>query len=362
MRAAVMTEVGAPLALEELDVAEPGPYEVVVRIKASGICHTDVSVLNGSSPFTVHTPLVLGHEGAGFVEAVGSGVRGLSVGDRVVATGINPCGKCHWCVNDEDVQCAAADHSAARAPRLHRGDGTGAGALVGLGTFAEQMILPEGKLVRIESDIPDEQLALIGCGVSTGVGAVLNTARVKPGSSVAVFGGGGVGQSIVQGARIAGAARIVLVDPIALKREAALRLGATDVVDPGADDPVLAVRELTGGRGADYAFEAAGLYETAGHTFQATRRGGVVVIVGGMPADVPPPWSLREHHLSARSVIGSMGGSARPARDFPLYVELAETGRLDLASLVSRRIRLDEVADGLRAIEAGEVIRSVIIN
>jgi S-(hydroxymethyl)glutathione dehydrogenase/alcohol dehydrogenase len=232
----------------------------------------------------------------------------------VIATGINGCGRCYFCVRGDEICCETLDRNAVRTPRLRRSDGAEVGAYAGLGTFAEILVVPEGQLVPVETGLPDEQLALIGCGVMTGVGAVLNTARVEPGSTVAVFGGGGVGQSVLQGARIAGASAIVLVDPFVQKWETAMRLGATSTVDPAAVDPVEAVREPTHGRGCDYVFEAAGNYEACRSAFAATRRGGTTVLIGGLPPDVAPPWSVREHHLSGKAVIGCLGGSSRPLR------------------------------------------------
>jgi S-(hydroxymethyl)glutathione dehydrogenase/alcohol dehydrogenase len=216
-------------------------------------------------------------------------------------------------------------------------------------------------VVKVETDLPDEQLALIGCGVTTGVGAALNTARIVPGSSVAVIGCGGVGQSVVQGARIAGAGRIIAVDPVELKRKTAEQLGATDLVDPGAGDPVEQVKALTGGRGADYAFEVIGLPETVQQAFATARRGGTVVVVG-MPrieAQVTlPGFPL---FFEEKKILGCLYGSAQVRRDFARLIGLVEAGRLDIGAMVSRRIKVDEVNDAFRAMEAGEVIRSVIV-
>ena len=246
-------------------------------------------------------------------------------------------------------------------PRATRRDGTQLTTMTGLGTFSEMMTVHEMSIVKVDTDLPDEELALIGCGVTTGVGAALNTARVVPGSTVAVVGCGGVGQAVIQGARIAGAARIIAIDPVALKREAASTLGATDVVDPADGDPVAAVQALTGGRGVDYAFEVIGNQDTILQAFNCARQGGTAVVVGVPRFDsmvsVPSfPLVLQEKRL-----LGCLYGSAQVRRDFPRLVSLVEQNKLDLGSMVSRRIKLDEINDAFRAMQAGEVIRSVIV-
>ncbi|HEX6311319.1 MAG TPA: alcohol dehydrogenase catalytic domain-containing protein, partial [Acidimicrobiia bacterium] len=252
-------EQDQPLVVEDLDAVEPGPQDVVVRIAASGVCHSDLSVMNGGLP--IPPPCILGHEGTGTIDWVGSEVTHLKPGDRVVATFVPACGNCWYCVHDASNLCVGTAETA-MAPRAKRSDGSVAAGFAGLGTFTDVMTVQAAQAIKIESDLPDEQLALIGCGVTTGVGAALNTARVEPGSSVAVIGCGGVGQAVIQGARIAGAARIIAIDPVELKRKAAEQLGATDLVDPAAGDPVAQVQALTGGRGADYAFEVIGMPET----------------------------------------------------------------------------------------------------
>src|SRR5207302_6092408 len=226
---------------------------------------------------------------------------------------------------------------------------------------SDMMTIDERSVVKVDTDLPVEQLALIGCGVTTGVGAALNTARVAPGSTVAVVGCGGVGTAVIQGARIAGAARIIAVDPIELKRKTAEQLGATDLVDPSQGDPVAQVQALTGGRGADYAFEVIGLPETVQQAYAMARRGGTAVVVGMPRMDTTvtlPGFSL---FYDEKKVLGCVYGSAQVRRDFPRLIFLAEHGRLDLGAMVSRRIKLDAVNDAVRATDAGEVIRSVII-
>jgi S-(hydroxymethyl)glutathione dehydrogenase/alcohol dehydrogenase len=246
-------------------------------------------------------------------------------------------------------------------PRGTRPDGTPVTTMTGLGTFAETMTVGEAALVKVETDLPDEQLALIGCGVTTGVGAALNTAKVEPGSSVAVIGCGGVGQAVIQGARIAGAARIFAIDPVELKRKTAEQLGATDLIDPAQGDPIAQVQELTGGRGSDYAFEVIGLPDTILQAFNTARRGGTVVIVGAPRMDATVTFPAFPLFYDEKKLLGCIYGSAQVKRDFPRFIALTETGRLDLGSMVSRRVSLDEVNEAFRAMQAGEVIRSVIL-
>jgi len=223
------------------------------------------------------------------------------------------------------------------------------------------MTVDESMLVKVESDLPAEQLALIGCGVTTGVGAALNTAQIRPGSTVTVIGCGGVGQSVLQGARIAGASRIFAVDPVEMKRKTAEQFGATDLVDPTAGDPVEQIRAATGGRGTDYAFEVIGLPETILQAYEVARRGGTAVVVGMARFDAQVTFPAMSLFAGNKQLLGCMYGSAQVRRDFPRFVQLVETGRLDVGSMVSRHISLDEVNDAFRAMEAGEVIRSVIV-
>jgi S-(hydroxymethyl)glutathione dehydrogenase/alcohol dehydrogenase len=321
------------------------------------VCHSDLSVVDGTLP---GGPQILGHEGTGIVEAVGPEVRQVREGDRVVGTFIPACGVCWYCVHDQSHLCDET-FPVMFIPRAHRHDGTELTTFTGLGTFAEHMTVAEMSVVRVETDLPDEQLALIGCAVTTGVGAVLNTAAVEPGSSVVVVGCGGVGQSVLQGARIAGAELVIAVDPVAAKREAALTLGASHTIDPSADDAASAIRDLTGGRAADYAFEAIGLDATLRQAFACTRKGGTTVAVGvhKVGSDVSvPSYNLV---LEGKRLLGTVYGNAQVRREFPRLIAFAETGRLDLASMVSRTIPLDDVNDAFRAMRASEVIRTVIV-
>jgi S-(hydroxymethyl)glutathione dehydrogenase / alcohol dehydrogenase len=357
MKAAIFVGQEQDLVIEDLEPQPPGPRDVVVKIGASGVCHSDLSVIHGYIP--IPPPCILGHEGAGVVEEVGREVTRIQPGDRVIASFVPHCGTCFWCLNDQSNLC---EHSLGlgMVPRATRPDGSQALSFTGLGTFSDVMTVDEAAVVKVGTDLPDEQLALIGCGVTTGVGAALNTAQIKPGATVAVVGCGGVGQAVIQGARIAGASRIIAVDPVELKRKTAEQLGATDFVDPGAGDPVAQVQQLTWGRGVDYAFEVIGLPETVQQTFAMARRGGTAIIVGMPRMDSQVTLPGFQLFYDEKKLLGCVYGSSQVRRDFQRYIALIETGRLDVGAMVSRTIKLDEVNDAFRAMEAGEVIRSVI--
>jgi S-(hydroxymethyl)glutathione dehydrogenase / alcohol dehydrogenase len=359
MRAAIFVEPNGDLVVEEVSPTDPGPRDVIVQTMASGVCHSDLSVINGTLPMP--PPSILGHEGAGIVEKVGSEVRGLQPGDRVIGSFVPVCGVCWFCKNGQTNLCENT-YSVMANPRATRGDGTPLPTMTGLGTFSDMMTCDEISLVKVDTDLPDEQLALIGCGVTTGVGAALNTARVEPGSTVAVVGCGGVGQAVIQGARIAGAARIIAVDPVPLKRDMALKLGATDVIDPGAGDPVAQVQELTSGRGADYAFEVIGTPATVQQAFAMARAGGACIAVGVPRFDQEVSIPGMAIVLQEKRLMGTMYGGAQVKRDFPRLISLVEQGKLDLGDMVSRTIKLDEINDAFKAMQNGEVIRSVIKN
>lgn len=357
MRAAVFTGVGEPLVVEDVTLTPPGSHDVVVQIDGSGVCHTEASILSGAAPMSA--PSILGHEVTGVVVDTGAAVTRVRPGDRVVSAGIPACSSCWHCVRDESHLC---EQTFARPAvvRAHRPDGAPLTTFAALGGFAETMTVDEISVVPVRTELPPEQLALVGCAVLTGVGAALNTACVVPGSSVAVIGCGGVGQCVVQGARIAGAAQIIAVDPVASKRQAAVALGATHAVDPAEADTVEQIRALTSGRGVDHAFEVVGRADTFVSTYHSARRGGMVVLVGMPPADSSFTLPGMNVFLDAKEIRSSNIGSARIRRDIPRFVELAESGRLDLGAMVTRRIGLDELDDAFRAMDDGEVIRSVI--
>ncbi|MFI1335280.1 Zn-dependent alcohol dehydrogenase [Streptomyces sp. NPDC020845] len=357
MKVAVAYQPGEPLVLEELPTPAIGPRDVLVRVAASGICHTDLTSINRAERTD---PLVPGHEACGTVEAVGPDVRRVGVGDRVLASVSPACGACWWCVNAMSNHC---ERGASRmVPRFDLPGGKKAPALCGCGSFAEAMVVDEASVVAVRTDLPDEELALLGCGVTTGLGAALNTASVQPGSSVAVIGCGGVGQSVIQGARIAGASTIIAVDLSAGRREASLRVGATHAVDPADGDPVEQVRALTDGRGADHSFEAVGLPPLLVQAFDMARMEGTVTYIGMPPQrDATLTLPAVSAIFTGKRIQGSVVGGSQILRDFPRYIRLAETGRLDLGAMVSRRITLDEVNEGIGLLERGEGVRTVIV-
>jgi len=356
MLAAIASGVDKPLEVVDVTRGPLGPDDVVVRIEASGVCHSDLNTLEGLS-VSPGWPVVLGHEACGVVEEVGDNVRSVRRGERVISTFVPTCGVCGWCLDGQTHLCR--DFAAPSQVRMRTGEGTPVHALRGLGTFAEIMVASERSVVPVQTDIPAEQLALIGCAVTTGVCAALNTAAVRPGSSVAVVGAGGVGQSIIQGARIAGASSILAIDPSESKRTSALALGATKVLNPSDGDILERIRELHPD-GVDYSFESAGRVDTAQTAFEVARRGAVVVVVGSAPIGAATPWSLKDLLLSGKTITSSIFGSAQVRRDFPRLVRLVESGQLDLAPMVSQTLPLAAVNEGLDAIRRGDVIRSVL--
>lgn len=357
VRAAVLRKVGAPFEIEEIDLAPVGPRDVRVRIAASGVCHSDLSVQQGSLPFMF--PTVLGHEGAGVVEEVGESVTRVAPGDHVVLTWMPACRTCYWCLAGQPMLCENGLAQSLGRPyaRLE-----GADLVRGLGTatFATETLVPDESVVVVDRSVPLDLAALVGCALSTGTGAVWRTARVPAGSSVAVVGCGGVGLATVQGAHVAGAVTIVAVDKVSSKLTAAKALGATVAVDSSSEDPVEAIRRHTAGRGADYVFEVVGRSATIKTAFSATRRGGTTVLVGaGSPSD-EVAFNAFEMFVDAKTIIGCVYGSTDAERDFPVLVDLIDKGVIDAKGLVSRRIRLEDVNEAFEAMVAGDVARSVI--
>jgi S-(hydroxymethyl)glutathione dehydrogenase/alcohol dehydrogenase len=356
-RAAVLRDTAAPLDIVDVDLDPTGPDQVRVRLAATGVCHSDLSIVRGGLRHPL--PAVPGHEGAGVVTEVGSAVTTVKPGDHVILNWTPACGACFFCARAEPWLCERAATDALAAPYATLG-GERVHPVLGAGAFAEETLVLERAVVPIPRDVPFEVAALVGCAVTTGFGAVVNTARVQPGDTVVVIGCGGVGLSIVQGARYAGASRIVAVDLGEAKRDLARDLGATDVVD-GNGDVEAAVRELTEGRGADHAFEAIGRAATIRTAYRVTRRGGTVVVVGAGRHDDKVSFSALELFFQARSLVGCVYGSADPARDFPRILGLYASGDLDLDRLITKRIGLDGVNDALAAMEAGEGARTVVV-
>jgi S-(hydroxymethyl)glutathione dehydrogenase/alcohol dehydrogenase len=361
MRAALY-EAGKPdLALDEIDIEEPGPGRVRVRVRHCGICHSDYTVLH--SPTSV-SPAVLGHEAAGIVDAIGEGVTMLAPGDKVVLTPIAPCGRCYWCQRDQPGCCV--NNSAVLGGAFQDGstglsrNGRQVFRGLGVGGFAEYAMTNETGAVKVPADTPLETACVIGCAVQTGVGAVLNTAKVEPGATVLVLGLGGIGLSVVQGARAAGAAQIIASDPLAWRREAAERMGATTVLDPGADDVIAATRDLTN-VGTDYAFECAGVAALAAVGVEAIRAGGSTVLVGAPPLEgkleLDP---LVLFGISEKKLMGCFLGSCNSLRDIPRMIAMWKGGQLDLDALVTAHRPLEEINDAFTDLAAGRGIRTVI--
>jgi S-(hydroxymethyl)glutathione dehydrogenase / alcohol dehydrogenase len=359
MRAAVLHRVPGEIEMTEVRVDKPGPHEVLVRTGATGLCHSDLHVLDGQLP--ARFPVLLGHESAGIIEAVGDQVTGLAPGDHVITCLSVFCGHCEHCLTGFPNRCENPEtrRPSTDPPRLSLEDGTAVAQFTNLGSFAEEQLVHEHALVKVVDDIPLDRAALIGCAVITGVGAVWHTAKVQPGETVAVIGCGGIGLNCVQGARIAGAGRIIAIDRLAGKLAMAEEFGATDVVNAADVDPVAAVLELTGG-GVHHAFEAIGLKVTAEQAFAMLRTGGTATVIGLLPLGDKvelPAFAL----FGERRIQGSRMGSNRFRVDMPRLVDLYLQGRLKLDELVSARIAIEEVNEGFDAMKGGEVARSVIV-
>ena len=358
MKAAVLHEVGQPLSIEDIQVADPAPREVRVRTKYAGVCHSDLHFVRGD--YTWKLPAVLGHESAGVVEAVGADVTYVKPGDHVITCLSIFCGHCRYCTSGRPVLCLRQGLNRKRGedPRLALADGGRLNQFLNLSSFAEAMLVHEHAVVKVREDMPFDRAALVGCGVTTGVGAVLNTARIEAGSSVAVVGCGGVGLSAVQGARLASAGQIIAVDMNAGKLELAEKMGATHTVNASEVDPVEAVRELSSG-GGDYSFEAIGLKITAAQCFQMLGKGGTATVVGMIPEGVHI--EVRgEDFLDEKRIQGSNMGSNRFRVDMPRYVDFYLQGKLNLDDMVSAEVRLEDVNEALAALDTGEVARQVI--
>ena len=358
MRAALLRKTGdTELEVrDDLEVVDVGPGEVRIDIQATGVCHSDLSVMNGTIPQAA--PVVLGHEGAGIVGAVGEGVTSVGEGDHVIVAWSPPCSACRFCVDRKQPHLCSEIQMLMGGRAHFTLDGEPVHGMAGTGTFAERMVVPEQAVVKIDDDVPFEIASLVGCGVMTGVGAAINTARIEPGSTVVVFGCGGVGIACIQGARIAGAAEIVAVDLVDAKLEQALGFGATHAVKPDEFESVK--RRLTGGDGFDHALEAIGNPLTMRACYDAIRRGGTATIVGVGKFDEQVVFSAFELFYSEKTLKGSYYGSADVRTDFDKVLRLWKAGRLDLEGMISRRIGLDEVNDAMHELEAGSVIRQVI--
>ncbi|MEU6998796.1 Zn-dependent alcohol dehydrogenase [Nonomuraea sp. NPDC046570] len=358
MRAAVLNTAPGQLEFEELDMDAPGPREVLVRTAAVGLCQSDLHYIDAH--WSTALPEVLGHEAAGVVEAVGSEVTATAPGDHVVTCMTAFCGRCRYCVDGRLTLCV--NHSRLRTrprPALLNRHGAAVGRMGGIGGFAEQMLVHENSVVPIDRDLPLDRASLLGCAMITGVGAVWRSARVEPGASVAVIGCGGVGLSVVQGARLAGAARIIAVDVDEHSLAQARLLGATATVNATAEDAVDAVRRLSSG-GVDYAFEAIGRPATVEQAFAMLAPGGVATVLGMVPDDQPLRITASELFFHEKKLQGSLLGSNQFPTDIPRLAELYVQGRLELDGMISRRVGFDDIDAGLAALRAGGVNRVVV--
>ncbi|MEU4834996.1 alcohol dehydrogenase catalytic domain-containing protein [Streptosporangium sp. NPDC023615] len=363
MRAAVLTGFGEALEVREVEISDPGPGEVRVRIRASGVCGSDLKALDGRSPVVRRLPFVLGHESAGVVESVGDGVTGVRPGDHVIIAMNGPCGRCRNCGGGRFHLCSGPARLAAITGTARDGgtrvtvDGAAARTMIGIGSFAEYAVVNEAMCVRIAEDAPFDVMCLLACAVVTGVGAVLNVAKVAPGASVLVVGCGGVGLNVIQGAVLAGATTIVAADVAERKLELAEEFGATHTIL--ADDLPARVGEIVRG-GVDHAFDATGVAGVLAAAFAATQPGGTTVMVGSPPQGEPigvEPGLL----FASRRLMGTQGGDAAPVRDLPMLAEQYLRGRLDLDRLVSERLPLEEINEAVRHVREGAVARSVIV-
>lgn len=361
VKGAVLYNFFEPLKIESVNLKAPRADEVVVKIAASGVCHSDLSVIQAKLPMP--PPVILGHEGAGIVEEVGSAVKDLKPGDHVVLSWVQNCGQCHYCIAGHSHLCDAGIRSVmAGEEAVFEKDGVDISRMAGVASFAERTIVRATAAIKIPDDVPLDKACLVGCGVMTGVGAAVNTVHIHPGQTVAVFGCGGVGLNVIQGAALCGAARIIAVDMVQKKLELAKVFGATDTINAkDAGDPADAIRALTEGHGVDFAFEVIGAPAVILQAFNSVKRGGKAVVVGvpGAGQEVTIPGMALP--LDEKSLVGSLYGSANLRRDMPKLIELYMRGRLKIDELISRRIKLEQVNEAFEAMEKGEVARSVIV-
>jgi S-(hydroxymethyl)glutathione dehydrogenase/alcohol dehydrogenase len=365
LRAAVCYQLDQPLRVEEVTIDAPTRNEVLVRMAASGVCHSDLSVITGIMPAKL--PCVLGHEGAGTVERLGDGVEHLKEGDRVLLSWVTPCGVCYYCrlgtphLCEVGAQINSTHRPADGRARLHR-DGADLQAFCGLGALSEMVVAPANACVKLPDDAPLDKAALIGCAVMTGVGAVFNTAKVRPGSRVAVFGAGGVGLNVVQGAAISGAELIVAVDVNRRKLEFATSFGATDVIDASGRDPVAAIRDLTDGRGVDYAFEAVGRKESIEQAYAATRKGGTCVVIGIGSRKESVNLNVFFIPVMEKRLLGCWYGSADVHRDAVRLLSLYRAGKLKLDELLTKTYPLQEVNQAFADMTSGLNARGLVVH
>ncbi|MGN6425458.1 Zn-dependent alcohol dehydrogenase [uncultured Leifsonia sp.] len=364
MKAVVFREPSSPIEYTDVQLAAPGHGEVRVKIAAAGVCHSDLHVKRGE--WDAPAPLVMGHEGSGVVTELGDGVTSLAVGDHVVLSWVPPCGECRYCRSGHEARCQKVATVVAPKGVLFDGtsrlsrDGEQVHHYLGVSSFAEEVVVPASGAVKVRDDAPLDVIAVVGCAVATGVGAVLNTAAVEPGSTVAVIGCGGVGLNVVQGARLAGAERIVAIDVLADKTQMALQFGATDRIDASQADAVDQLFELIPD-GVDYAFDAIGRTSTTEQAIRMLGLGGAAVIVGLPPTGAKASFEPLVLAEADQRILGSNYGSVRPSIDIPALVDRYMDGQLKLDPLISGRRPLAEAADAFDDLEKGSVLRTLLI-
>jgi S-(hydroxymethyl)glutathione dehydrogenase/alcohol dehydrogenase len=359
VKAAVLIEAGKPLQIEQVNIANPGPHEVLIRTAACGLCHSDLHFIEGTYPHPL--PAIPGHEAAGIVEAVGSEVRTVKVGDAVVTCLSAFCGHCEYCVTGRMSLCLGGDtrRKPGEAPRLTRPDGSTVNQMLNLSAYAEMMLVHEHACVAIHPDMPLPQASVIGCAVTTGAGTIFNACKVTPGETVAVIGCGGVGLATINAAKIAGAGRIIAADPVPEKRAMAMKLGATDVVDALADDAAAQIQELTKG-GVDHAIEAVGRPASGTLAVKSLKRGGTATILGMMPLQHSVGLSAMDL-LSGKKLQGAIMGGNRFPVDIPRLVDFYMRGLLDLDTIISETMPLERINEGFDQMKRGDSARSVIV-
>jgi NDMA-dependent alcohol dehydrogenase len=362
-KAAVCREMNQPVVVEEIEIESPGRDQVMIKLSACGVCHSDLSATDGTIKFPL--PMIIGHEGAGIVVEVGEGVTDLAAGDHVISSFVTMCGKCRYCTTGRPYLCDRAANALFTLPdgsvRTHDRAGNALNVFCACGVMAEYATLHVNNVIKIEQDMPLDRAALVSCGVMTGVGAVFNTARMEAGSSAVVFGAGGVGLNAIQGCAIAGARTIVAVDTNEAKLELARRFGATHALNAkNEEDVAKAVKKITQG-GADYGFECIGFGETVTQVYKSVRKGGTVVVIG--VANAKDTTSLRTLMIptEAKTLVGSWYGSARPREDFPKLIALYKSGRLKIDELITRTYSIDEAPQALLDLEQGKNARGVIV-
>lgn len=359
MKAAVLIEAGKPLQIEQVNIANPGPHEVLIRTAACGLCHSDLHFIDGTYPHPL--PAIPGHEAAGIVEAVGSEVRTVKVGDAVVTCLSAFCGHCEYCVTGRMSLCLGGEtrRKPGEAPRLTRPDGSTMNQMLNLSAYAEMMLVHEHACVAINPEMPLDRASVIGCAVTTGAGTIFNACKVTPGETVAVIGCGGVGLATINAAKIAGAGRIIAADPIPEKRALAMKLGATDAIDAMADDAAAQIQELSKG-GVDHAIEAVGRPASGELAVKSLKRGGTATILGMMPLSHQVGLSAMDL-LSGKKLQGAIMGGNRFPVDIPRLVDFYMRGLLDLDSIISETIPLERINEGFDQMKRGDAARSVII-